>query len=100
MISTVGATTWVSTVTGNPSPPSYVPHFFLDFTNEMTLFERLQNTIFYAVEDIMMKLFYFKGQQEIYENDFPTSKSFRPFWDKVKHGVSLVRKIIFFDFIR
>lgn len=37
-----------------------------------------------------MNLFYYHGHQETYESSFPTSKRFRPFWDKVKHGVSVV----------
>lgn len=89
-ISTVGATTWASTVTGNPMPLSYVPHVFLDLTDEMNLFERLQNTVFHLAEIVLMNLFFYGKQQEIYQTDFPNGKNFMPFQDKLKHGVSLV----------
>lgn len=97
LISTVGATSWVATVTGNPSPLSYIPHAFLDLTDKMTLLQRLQNTVFHLVETVLMNLFYYGKQQEIYETDFLTSPSFRPFWDKVKHGVSIVREYFQFN---
>lgn len=45
-----------------------------------------------------MSLFYYCHQQEIYETAFPNSQSFRPFWDKVKHGVSMVRNNSLFSF--
>lgn len=90
-ISTVGATSWVTTITSNPSPNSYIPNAFLDMTDRMTLVERLQNTVFHVIEDVLMNLFFYGEQQKIYETAFPTSKAFRPFWDKVKHGVSMVR---------
>lgn len=90
LISTVGATSWIGTVTGNPSPSSYIPHVLLELTDKMTLLERLQNTLFNLAEDVLLNLFHYPRQQDIYENAFPDSKSFRPFWDKIKHGVSLV----------
>lgn len=90
LISTVGATSWVQTVTSNPSPHSYIPHVFLDLTDKMTLLERLENTLYHWVEDILINLFYYHGHQKTYESSFPTSTRFRPFWDKVKHGVSVV----------
>lgn len=90
LISTVGATTWVSTVTGNPIPLSYAPHVFLDMTDKMNLFERLENTIFHIAENVLMNLYFYGVQQEIYETEFPNGRSFRPFQDKMKNGVSLV----------
>lgn len=90
LISTVGATSWVQTVTSNPSPSSYIPNIFLDLSDKMTLAGRLQNTAYHWIEMIVLNFFHYNKQQEIYENYFPTSKTFRPFWDKVKHGVSMV----------
>lgn len=90
LISTVGATSWVDIITNNPSPLSYIPSPFLDLTDKMSLIERLQNTIFFLVEQTMMQLLYYPKQKEIYETAFPNAKSFRPFWDKMKHGTSLV----------
>lgn len=90
LLSTVGATTWVTTVTGNPNPYSYIPHDLLDLTDKMNFLERLQNTLYNLIEDGLMHLFYYDLQKEIYDNAFPDSQTFRPFWDKMKHGVSLV----------
>lgn len=89
LLSTVGATSWTDIMTNNPSPLSYVPSFFLDLSDKMTMMERLQNTIFYVLEQTVMRIFYYPKQKELYETLFPNSKSFRPFWDKMKHGASL-----------
>lgn len=90
LISTVGATSWVDRITNNPSPLSYVPSPFLDLSDKMSLLGRLQNTFFFIFEQSLMSLFYYPKQQEIYETAFPNAKSFLPFWDKMKHGSSLV----------
>lgn len=90
LISTVGATSWVDKITNNPSPLSYVPSFLLDTTDRMNLLRRLQNTLLYVTEQVFMELFYYPKQKEIYETAFPNSKSFKPFWEKMKRGSSLV----------
>jgi hypothetical protein len=59
----------------------------------MNLLERLQNTAFTLVEEVVLQLFFYGKQKEIYETAFPSSETFRPFWEKVKHGISMVRKI-------
>lgn len=90
LISTVGATPWVDIITNNPSPLSYVPSQFLDLTDKMSLVGRLQNTMYYFVEQMMTQMLHYPKQKQIYETAFPNAKSFRPFWEKMKHGISLV----------
>jgi hypothetical protein len=91
LISTVASTSWIEKLTANPTPYSYVPHVFLDLTDRMTLLGRLQNTFFHVFEDIIMRFLHYPKQQKIYETAFPSSKNFRPFSDKMKNGVSMVR---------
>lgn len=67
-----------------------MPHVFLDLTDKMNFAGRLQNTIFNLVETLLLRFYHYPGQQKIYENSFPDSQKFRPFWDKMKHGTSLV----------
>lgn len=90
LLSTVGATSWVDKITNNPGSLSYIPSFHLDLSDKMTMLERLQNTLFYIAEQTLMGIFYYPKQKEIYETAFANAKSFRPFWDKMKHGTSLV----------
>lgn len=90
LLSTIGASTWVDLITNNPSPLSYVPSSFLDLSDKMTLFQRLQNTLFFYIEQTIMHVLYYPKQKEIYETAFPNSENFRPFWEKMKHGTSLV----------
>jgi hypothetical protein len=93
-MSTVGATSWVIHYTSNPNPYSYIPNVFLDLNDKMDFFGRLQNTLFNIIQGVMIKMVQYPRQKEIYETSFPTSKNFRPFWDKLQHGVSLVSHLI------
>lgn len=78
-------------MTANPAPYSYVPHVFMDLTEKMNFIGRLQNTAFNLFESILLQFYHFPLQREIYENSFPeTSHKFRPFWEKVRSGVSLI----------
>ncbi|KAG5671714.1 hypothetical protein PVAND_001894 [Polypedilum vanderplanki] len=90
LITTVALSSWIEKITTNPSPYSYVPHIFLDLTDRMSFFGRLQNTFFHIFEDVFMKLFHYNKHQKIYETAFPNSKNFRPFKEKLRNGVSLI----------
>lgn len=81
LLATVGATSWVTRVTGNPNPYSFVPHSFLDLNDKTTLLGSQKNTLFIVLK--IMRLFYFDKQQEIYDKAFPTFEKFRPFWHKL-----------------
>jgi hypothetical protein len=93
LISTVGATSFVSLMTGNPIPLSYVPHIFLDMTDKMSFVDRFQNTFMHIAESFLLHKFAYNKQKELYETAFPSSKRFKPFWDKLYNGVSLVTNL-------
>lgn len=42
------------------------------------------------VENLLMKMFFYGKQKELYETEFPNTKNFQPFYEKLKNGVSLV----------
>lgn len=76
-------------MTGSPAPSSYVPNVFLDLTDNLNFFDRVQNTIFNFAEKILFHFYHYPLQRKIYENSFENSKNFRKFWDRVKRGSSL-----------
>lgn len=53
-VSSCGILPWFNPLFGNPDNPSYIPNVFLDYSNEMTLIERFENTFV----SIFSKLFY------------------------------------------
>lgn len=54
-----GASKWTCDLTGTPSPLSYVPHAFLSFTDSMSFFERMANTITTVVENFAMSMWFY-----------------------------------------
>lgn len=56
----------------------------------MDFIGRLQNSIFNVLESLLFNIFHYPRQKEIYENSFANSKNFRPFYEKLKNGISLV----------
>lgn len=57
-ISTMGATMWISELTGNPLPYSYVPHIMSGYTDKMGYLERAGNAMMHSVESIYHKLIF------------------------------------------
>ena len=45
----LGATWTIADSIGLPTNPSYIPEIFMDLSNHMTFYERLQNTLFWIV---------------------------------------------------
>lgn len=85
--STFGASKWTTDLVGTPSPLSYVPHPFLSFTDKMTFVQRIGNTLFSAMDEIVHR-FYFPTQVGLYETIFPGKN--KPDLVKLRTNVSLV----------
>ncbi|XP_030373724.1 2-hydroxyacylsphingosine 1-beta-galactosyltransferase-like [Scaptodrosophila lebanonensis] len=80
---TFGATTWNTDLVGSPSPPSYVPHALLKFSDRMSLVERVANLAFLTYEQIFMSLYYLPQQEALYKKYFPDNK--QDFYDMRKN---------------
>lgn len=87
IVSTFGSSRMTNDLVGTPSPLSYVPHPFLSFTDRMTFWERVANTIMTGFERVQSIYFYDQYQEEIYNNVFAEPK---PTLDELKRNVSLV----------
>lgn len=85
--STFGASKWTTDLVGSPSPLSYVPHSFLSFTEKMSFAERIGNTLFTAMQEMVFRL-YFPTQVKIYESTFPGEN--KPDLAAIRTNVSLV----------
>ncbi|XP_075147408.1 uncharacterized protein LOC142221536 [Haematobia irritans] len=73
-LSTFGAVSSNTDMVGSPSPPSYVPHFVLPFSDRMTLMERVKNLAFVSLERILMEFYYLPRQAALYRKYFPHLK--------------------------
>jgi glucuronosyltransferase len=60
---TFGGTSWMADWVGNPTPYSYVPDPFQDFSDRMDFWERLLNTLGVTLQKLT-RLFYFLPKQQ------------------------------------
>ncbi|KAH8248192.1 hypothetical protein KR038_004373 [Drosophila bunnanda] len=73
-LSTLGATGWTSDLVGTPSPPSYVPHCLLPFSDHMDFWQRAQNLGFQAYEYVYYNWINLPRQEVLYRKYFPNNK--------------------------
>ena len=72
-LSANGPHTWVNDVMGSTRPSSFVPHMYTDFTDRMNLGKRLENQIFYFIENILLKIYHLPAQEKLFNEIFPNS---------------------------
>ncbi|EDW38374.1 GL12557 [Drosophila persimilis] len=70
VLSTLGATGWTSDLVGTPSPPSYVPHNLLQFSDRMDFTQRAQNLGFQVFEYFYQRWFNLPRQEALYRKYF------------------------------
>lgn len=87
-VSTFGASVWTDNLVGNPSPSSFIPHPFLDFTERMTFLERTDNFLVSAYEKMQMQYSYYPRQEAILRRYLPAIQT--PFKQILKNDVNLV----------
>lgn len=87
-VSTFGQVKYINDMMHSPMPLSVVPHPFLSFTDRMNYWQRMQNIISNAVEDLGYLIYHYPLQAAIYDKYFRADKpSFRYM---LRHSVSLV----------
>lgn len=85
---TFGASVWTNNLIGNPSPLSFVPHPFLSYTEKMSFWERVGNTLLTSYEMFTMENLYYPRQEQIYNRIFPHINS--SFKEVLRNDVGLV----------
>lgn len=86
ILSSLGANAWVNPLVGNPSPPSYIPEFLLNYSDHMTFFERFKNTLFALFMEFARSNFVQPTQNKLLQEYFPNP----PNLNNVLYNVSLV----------
>lgn len=61
---------WVNFWVGNPAPASYIPEPLLGFSPRMTFLQRVENTLFGLVGDIMYRCSYINEQDKVMRKYF------------------------------
>ncbi|CAG9830652.1 unnamed protein product [Diabrotica balteata] len=86
LFSPIGANFWVNNLVGNPNPLSYVPDLHLEYSENMTLLQRVKNTLMMLVRILNQQIYYFPAQREILAQAFPGSPSL----EELMTNVSLI----------
>lgn len=87
-IATVRSQQFVQAYTGTPLPSSYLPNVMLEIPIEMNFFQRVTNTIYNLVLDLLVRYMLDPPQKEAYEQIFPDPK---PSYEQAKQdAMSLV----------
>jgi hypothetical protein len=61
-LSTFSSSKWTNDLTGNPSPYSYVPHNFIEYTDKMNFYQRLHNTLLSLFENLYYEYIHYPTQ--------------------------------------
>lgn len=87
--STIGPTKWTSDLIGLSDFSSHIPIIYNGYSDRMTFWQRMYNSLNYWYEDIQMISKYFPAQQKLLEQIFPNGTEM-PTIEELKRNVSLV----------
>lgn len=87
--SAFGASKWTTDLVGSPNFASYVPHQTALYTDRMTFWQRMYNSLTFWFEDIAHPLYYTPIQHKIMKEIFPNTTNW-PSLDEIRRNVSLV----------
>ncbi|XP_055308683.1 UDP-glucosyltransferase 2-like [Sitodiplosis mosellana] len=88
-ISAFGANKWTTDLVGTPIFASYVPFTLNHFTDRMTFWQRMYNSLSFWFEDIVHPVYFIPNQQKQMEHLFPKAKNW-PSLEEIRRNVSLV----------
>nr|XP_016927408.2 UDP-glycosyltransferase UGT5-like [Drosophila suzukii] len=69
-VSTFGNANYLSQLFGIVSPWSYVPHVYMEYTDRMSLWERIGNVAISGAEDLTREFSYYPGQDAVLKKHF------------------------------
>lgn len=85
----MGSSKWTSDLVGSPVFASYVPHHLNHYTDRMTFWQRMYNSLMIWFEDIVHPYYFIARQQKYMEQLFPESVNW-PSLEEIRRNVSLV----------
>ena len=88
-LSTLGASKWTTDFVGLTNFPSFVPHTLNPYTDRMTFWQRIYNSLTFWYEDLVMPYYLLPEQRKVLTKLFPNAKNW-PSLDEIRRNVSLV----------
>lgn len=86
MFHSIGASSAVNPMVGNPSPSSYVSDILLSYPSRMTFWQRLENFLLAMFANMYRHLYFFPKQNEMMKKFYPNSPDLMDLY----YNVSLV----------
>lgn len=88
-ISAFGASTWTTELVGTPNFASYVPFTLNHYTDRMSFWQRMYNSLSFWFDELVMKYYHLPKHQKYMEQLFPEAKNW-PTLEEIRRNVSLV----------
>lgn len=89
VLSSFGASKYTTDLVGTPNFPSYTPYPNNPYTDRMTFWQRMYNSLSFWFEEITWPYLFMPKQQELMEQIFPEAKDWPPL-EEMRRNVSLV----------
>lgn len=87
--SAFGASKWTTDLVGTPNFASYIPHHMSTYSDRMTFWQRMHNTLTIWFEELAFKMYFIPIQQRMLERIFPHATNW-PTIDAIRRSVALV----------
>ena len=86
LVTTLASSNWVNDLTGNPAPFSYLPDLFLSYSDQMSFFQRVHNTLILTMHHMYRHFVTNKRANDFIQTYFPGAPSIHD----LKKRISLV----------
>lgn len=88
-ISAFGASKWTTDLVGTPNFASYVPFTLNHYTDRMSFWQRMYNSLSFMFDELAMQYYHVPKHQKFMEQIFPEAKNW-PTLEEIRRNVSLV----------
>lgn len=88
-ISAFGASIWTTQLVGSPNFASYVPHTLNRFTDRMSFWQRMINSLSFWFDELAMNYYHMPKHQKYMEELFPEARNW-PSLEELRRNISLV----------
>ncbi|KAL3283599.1 hypothetical protein HHI36_006737 [Cryptolaemus montrouzieri] len=78
----VDASAWSNYLVGNPAPPSCTADVLSPYTNDMTFFQRLDNTILHILHELYLHFWTLPHHDKIAKQNFPGAPDISEYYQK------------------
>lgn len=88
-LSALGPAKFITDLDGTPRFASYIPYVMNPYSDHMTFWQRMHNSLTFWCEDVAKKIYYNRIQEKVMRKAFPNTENW-PSIETIKQNVSLI----------